>query len=270
LLKTDSAVYNDLKYLNPFMYRGYVYDIESGLYYLQSRYYDPEMGRFINADALVSTGQGVLGNNMFAYCTDNPISRVDPKGNSYTDIFPVCYGGNVETRSVIGFSEDNSICEALLQVALNSYVHDIDLCVDNILFVSVAYVGEYTTSIVSSLDKTVVLGGFAVSGISASSKLCAISLGFCSVGQFCIVAGLLIAGYGVYREFAPASINIADKTYDQYCVSIEWVSVIHPNNDPSIYVYRRNNVAVYYLHKSSGIQFQYYTYSSRSTTHYAS
>ena len=53
---------------------------ESGLYYLQSRYYDPNIGRFINADAFVSTGQGLLGNNMFAYCLNNPINLVDPSG----------------------------------------------------------------------------------------------------------------------------------------------------------------------------------------------
>ena len=80
LLKTDYAAYTDLKYLNPFLYRGYVYDIETSLYYLQSRYYDPELGRFINADAYASTGQGVLGNNMFAYCCNNPICYVDSCG----------------------------------------------------------------------------------------------------------------------------------------------------------------------------------------------
>ena len=61
-------------------YRGYVMDKGTGLYYLQSRYYDPNVGRFINADALVSTGQGLLGNNMFAYCHNNPILYVDPSG----------------------------------------------------------------------------------------------------------------------------------------------------------------------------------------------
>ena len=68
---------------NPLRYRGYVYDMETGLYYLQSRYYDPEIGRFINADAFVSTGQGVLGNNMFAYCGNNPVNNVDPLGTCY-------------------------------------------------------------------------------------------------------------------------------------------------------------------------------------------
>ena len=50
------------------------------MYYLQSRYYNPEWGRFINADALVSTGQGLLGNNMFAYCLNNPVLLYDPYG----------------------------------------------------------------------------------------------------------------------------------------------------------------------------------------------
>ena len=53
---------------------------ESGLYYLQSRYYNPEIGRFINADGFVSTGQGPLGNNMFAYCLNNPANYYDPCG----------------------------------------------------------------------------------------------------------------------------------------------------------------------------------------------
>ena len=66
--------------VNPLLYRGYVYDYETGMYYLQSRYYNPRWGRFINADGLVSTGQGLLSNNMFAYCGNNPVNRMDPNG----------------------------------------------------------------------------------------------------------------------------------------------------------------------------------------------
>ena len=62
--------------------RSYVYVEETELYYLQSRYYNPEIGRFINADALVSTGQGLLGNNMFAYCLNNPVNYIDVQGNT--------------------------------------------------------------------------------------------------------------------------------------------------------------------------------------------
>ena len=71
---------------NPFRYRGYYYDTETGLYYLNSRYYNPEFGRFISADGFVSTGQGITGSNMFAYCGNNPINRYDPSGNSFLGI----------------------------------------------------------------------------------------------------------------------------------------------------------------------------------------
>ena len=73
---------NDFLNYNPLRYRGYVYDTESQLYYCQSRYYDPALGRFLNADALASTGQGILGNNMFAYCNNNPVNLIDCAGNS--------------------------------------------------------------------------------------------------------------------------------------------------------------------------------------------
>ena len=88
--------------MNPLTYRGYIYDRETLLYYLQSRYYDPEMGRFINADAYASTGLGILGNNMFAYCQNSPVGFSDPygycagsiaiprEGAAYTGLCPVC------------------------------------------------------------------------------------------------------------------------------------------------------------------------------------
>ena len=57
-----------------------MYDEETGFYYLRSRYYDPSVGRFLNADGLVSTGQGLDGNNMFAYCGNNPVMRADTSG----------------------------------------------------------------------------------------------------------------------------------------------------------------------------------------------
>ena len=66
-----------------------MYDAETGLYYLQSRYYDPEIGRFINADIHVSTGQGILGNNMFAYCGNNPVVRIDTTGDLWETVFDV-------------------------------------------------------------------------------------------------------------------------------------------------------------------------------------
>ena len=81
LLTTTGSMADSLGLHNPLRYRGYVYDSETQLYYLQSRYYDPEVGRFINADAFTSTGQGILGNNMFAYCLNNPVNRSDSSGS---------------------------------------------------------------------------------------------------------------------------------------------------------------------------------------------
>ena len=68
--------------LNPFRYRGYCYDVETGLYYLSSRYYDPVVGRFINTDGIVSgVGGDIKGYNLYAYCMNDPINMSDEDGN---------------------------------------------------------------------------------------------------------------------------------------------------------------------------------------------
>ena len=90
LLSTSGSMASNIGASNPLRYRGYYYDSETGLYYLQSRYYDPVTGRFINADNYSSTGQGVLGNNMFAYCRNNPVSRKDASGTADVS----CYMGD--------------------------------------------------------------------------------------------------------------------------------------------------------------------------------
>jgi len=76
----SNATGSMLNKLNPFGYRGYVRDRETYLYYLESRYYSEDLCRFLNADAYTSTGQGLLGNNMFAYCLNNPIDSRDLTG----------------------------------------------------------------------------------------------------------------------------------------------------------------------------------------------
>ena len=88
--------------VNPIRYRGYYYDHETGYYYLNSRYYDPEVGRFINADGYVSTGQGILGTNMFAYCENNPVSRVDPTGHFWSEIWEFAKTAVTEIGKAIG------------------------------------------------------------------------------------------------------------------------------------------------------------------------
>ncbi len=66
--------------INPIRYKGYYYDSDTGMYYLQSRYYDPALRRFINLDAYCDTGTGVLGTNMYAYCNNSCVVGYDPTG----------------------------------------------------------------------------------------------------------------------------------------------------------------------------------------------
>ena len=82
--------------INPIRYRGYVYDTETSLYYLQSRYYDPFTGRFLNADIYCDTGTSTpLSTNMFAYCENNPISNADEGGYIAANVIGAVIGGIV-------------------------------------------------------------------------------------------------------------------------------------------------------------------------------
>ena len=72
--------------LNPFRYRGYYYDVETALYFLQTRCYDPETGRFISRDSIeYADPEAINGLNLYAYCGNNPVMNVDPTGNAWWD-----------------------------------------------------------------------------------------------------------------------------------------------------------------------------------------
>ena len=92
---TSTALAN----LNPLRYRGYYYDNETGFYYLQSRYYDPAVRRFINADGYTSTGQDILGCNMFVYCGNSPVFRSDDGGEFWNFIIGAVVGAVVSAVS---------------------------------------------------------------------------------------------------------------------------------------------------------------------------
>ncbi|MCL2312301.1 MAG: RHS repeat-associated core domain-containing protein [Firmicutes bacterium] len=77
---------NKIGEINPLRYRSYYYDTETELYYLNSRFYDTETGRFINADGYISTDQGINDKNMYIYCGNNPVSRKDQDGMFWKEI----------------------------------------------------------------------------------------------------------------------------------------------------------------------------------------
>ena len=81
LISITGSLASTIGVKNPLRYRGYYYDTETSLYYLQSRYYDPEIGRFINMDAYFIAGNDYIqGTNMYAYCYNNPVMYSDPSG----------------------------------------------------------------------------------------------------------------------------------------------------------------------------------------------
>ena len=78
--------------INPFRYRGYYYDVETGLYYLNSRYYDPRICRFINADSLAYISpEAINGVNLYAYCSNDPVNRFDPSGHFWDYILDAVF-----------------------------------------------------------------------------------------------------------------------------------------------------------------------------------
>ena len=83
---TEASTSVILARINPILYRSYYYDKETEWYYLNTRYYSPDMCRFINADGIIQTGQGMLDKNMFAYCLNNPVNYKDDNGNAPSNV----------------------------------------------------------------------------------------------------------------------------------------------------------------------------------------
>ena len=99
LLNTTGSMAETLGEINPLRYRGYVYDIETGLYYVSSRYYDPEIGRFISpdtTDVLTATPMELTDKNLYAYCDNNPVMREDKGGQFWNIIAGAVIGGGLE------------------------------------------------------------------------------------------------------------------------------------------------------------------------------
>ena len=90
--------------LNPFRYRGYYYDTETGLYYLQTRYYDPVVCRFISRDSIeYADPESINGLNLYVYCSNNPVMNVDPYGGFALTTFGIlAIIGIVSAAMVLG------------------------------------------------------------------------------------------------------------------------------------------------------------------------
>ena len=152
---------NKLGNLNSIRYRGYVYDSETGLYYLQSRYYDPEVGRFLNADSVdyIGYSDSVISYNMFAYCENNAVNRIDETG-TFAGFAPlIAVGKTIGVSFPIVLAAIFSII-LLVYVASNGEVvlgffEALGLLVDSVIGgISSAFTSNNTKSDTTTKDKT--------------------------------------------------------------------------------------------------------------------
>ncbi len=128
LLSTTGTMADTIGVQNPFLYRGYYYDIETGLYYLNSRYYDPQTGRMINADSLdtlTASPTSATDKNLFSYCDNDPVNRADDEGGFWHLIAGAAIGAliggvsQIISNKVTGKSWDDGLLIAMGTGALS-------------------------------------------------------------------------------------------------------------------------------------------------------
>ena len=144
---------------NALKYRGYYYDAETGFYYVSSRYYDPEIGRFINADTidLVLASQTTLTDkNLYAYCDNNPIIRKDDNGNMW---IYAAIGGGVVGGVISALSYMSSLAVSGEQFDFGKFIGTTTVGVLNGILGGVAGVSS------GFLKITLILASGGVSGI---------------------------------------------------------------------------------------------------------
>lgn len=111
VLEIEDSTETNIGTINPLRYRGYYYDSDLGFYYLQSRYYDPTLGRFLNADdiAYLGANETLISFNLFVYCDNNPVCNIDSCGNWYFSIEEYHYRAYIAGRGRISRSKQNKI-----------------------------------------------------------------------------------------------------------------------------------------------------------------
>ena len=142
-----------IAYINPFRYRSYYYDNESGLYYLNTRYYNPKWRRFINIDELLTTDKGFTKNNMYCYAGNNPVSRIEIDGCLWFQVAGALAGGiigfatKVVSNVVSGEKWDNGVKGAIAGGAVTGLLMTTPLGLSSSLTTS--YAGALAESVVN-------------------------------------------------------------------------------------------------------------------------
>ena len=112
--------------VNPFRYRGYFYDVETKMYYLKNRYYNPAWHRFMNPDHLDYIDvETVHGLNLYMYCGNDPINNIDPTGNGYISLLiflgiGAVIGGTI--GGIVGYNKDGNVGQIILDIAIGASI----------------------------------------------------------------------------------------------------------------------------------------------------
>ncbi len=127
LLGTTGSLSDTLGADNPYSYRGYRFDGETGLYYLQSRYYNPNWGRFVNADLVSNVSvipSSITDKNLFSYCDNNPIMRADPDGEFWLAVAGAFFGAIIgaATQVVSNLTTGQDVWDGVIGAAVGGAV----------------------------------------------------------------------------------------------------------------------------------------------------
>ena len=154
--------------INPFRYRGYYYDVETGLYYLKTRYYDPEVGRFITIDDISYLAPDTInGLNLYAYCGNNPILYVDYNGNFPVPIWLIIMGfaKDIFMGTGVGLLEASAKLFAQLAKVPLYLLDDVGGAVFNPVFLqemTKATKFQYAGTILNSVGKVAKVASYAL------------------------------------------------------------------------------------------------------------
>ena len=203
LLQADGEIAE----INPLRYRGYCYDADTEFYYLQSRYYDANICRFINADSYASTGQGILGYNMFAYCLNNPVMRTDLQGE-FGALFGAIIGGGI-VGGIIG----------AVSYAVSCSINGTEMTAEGMGSAVVSGVVNGAIGAASGVVEGLAVVGSAAVGIITAGVTAANTEGnFWKKAAMGVTAGV-IAGVGTYigTKIPTATENAFSAGFTSYC-----------------------------------------------------
>ena len=198
-VSTKGTLASTLGTANPLRYRAYIYDTETKLYYLNSRYYNPVWGRFINADEYASTNtNSVKSANAFAYCENDPVNKVDGNGDIPLPVIGALIGGvtNALATAINGGSAGEIVESALVGATLGAmfaYTHTATL-----IFRIGGSIANGLITTLSCHNRGVSWGTSIACGLLTTATTMATSSLSARFGEYCLEAAVtdLTFGFG--------------------------------------------------------------------------